>query len=118
MTTVRATNITMTRGCKHKWQPFTIHKAKCSKCGRRTPWVDLVAAAENRGWIRGLGYSIAEVVRAHDIPTVAADIANASGCDLGDFVRAELDAYDMKTLRKVARDEGRRWPQRSSRMAQ
>lgn len=31
--------------CKHRWRPYTFHKAKCSKCKRTAPWVDLVANA-------------------------------------------------------------------------
>jgi hypothetical protein len=102
------------KGCKHGWTPFTIHKARCSRCGRRVPWADLVTDAEDRGWILGLGYAVAEVVRLHDQPGVAAEVVASSGCDLGDFVTAGLDTYDLKTLRRVAKEEERRWPQRKS----
>ena len=32
--------------CKHRWRPYTFHKAKCTKCKRAVPWVDLVASAD------------------------------------------------------------------------
>jgi hypothetical protein len=62
-----------------------------------------------REWIQGVGYAVAEIVRLHGMPSVAADVAHASGCKLADFVAAGMDTYDLKTLRKLARDEERRW---------
>jgi hypothetical protein len=58
-----------------------------------------------RGFRQGVGYAVAEVVRSHDEPVVAASVASAAGFTVGDYMRAGVDAYDLKTLRKLRRDE-------------
>lgn len=58
-----------------------------------------------RGFRQGLGYAVAEIVRAHDAPVVAADLASTAGYTVGEYMRAGVDAYDLKTLRKLRREE-------------
>lgn len=99
--------------CKHRWRPFTKWKGECSRCRIRRTWDLIVNDAETRGWAQGIGYSVAEVVRAHNETSVAADLATAAGYDLADFIAAGVDPYDVSTLRRLRREESVRWRQRS-----
>jgi hypothetical protein len=47
--------------CRHKWQPFTQHKAKCSKCKRTAAWSFLLGEAEER--ISGLTAALVDVAK-------------------------------------------------------
>jgi len=38
----------MAKACAHRWQPYTKWKARCAKCGKRTPWLSLLKAADDR----------------------------------------------------------------------
>ena len=58
-----------------------------------------------RGFRQGVGYAVAEVVRAHDQPGMAADVASAAGFTYREYTVAGLDEYDLKTLRKLQREE-------------
>jgi hypothetical protein len=42
--------------CEHNWRPYTLYKAKCSKCGQASPWTMLVKDADERasGTVRAL----------------------------------------------------------------
>lgn len=60
-----------------------------------------------RGWIQGIGYAVAEIVRSHDEPTVAVDVAVAAGYTYRDYQRAGLPEFDLKTLRSLRRTEDR-----------
>lgn len=60
-----------------------------------------------RGFTQGVGYAVAEIIRSHDEPSVAVDVAMAAGFTYGEYVRAGLSEYDLKTLRKLRREEQR-----------
>ena len=36
------------KACRHNWRPYTLHKAKCSKCGHACPWTLLLKEEEER----------------------------------------------------------------------
>ena len=61
-----------------------------------------------RGFIQGIGYAVAEIVRSHDQPTIAVDVAGAAGFDYQDFKGAGVDEFDLKQLRPLRRERG--WP--------
>ena len=62
---------------------------------------------ESRGFAQGAAVTIAIVARMHDLPTVAADLASEVGLTIDDYVRAGVDEYDLKVLRKLRREEAR-----------
>ena len=52
----------MAKECKHKWGPFTAHKAECAKCGTKTPWLDLLSERQEmvEYWVRQLKQTLTE----------------------------------------------------------
>lgn len=92
---------------EHLWAPFTKWKAECSVCNKHSTWDEIVAAATHRGFVQGIAYSVAEIVRSHDQPTIAVDLAGAAGFDYDDFAQAGVDEFDLKQLRKLRREEQR-----------
>lgn len=51
-------------------------------------------------FIHGIAYICAELVRSHDLPTIAADIIYEAGYTYADLKKAKVDSYDLKPLRK------------------
>ena len=47
--------------CKHNWRPYTLYKAKCSKCGRAVPWTLLLS--ESRTEAADLLTNLADVAK-------------------------------------------------------
>lgn len=54
-------------------------------------------------FMEGFAIALADVVRLHDQPTVAADVIAGHGFTLKDF--RGCDPYDMKIIRKLFRTE-------------
>ena len=52
-------------------------------------------------FICGYAIAVAEIVRLHDKPTIAADVLNASNFTLEDFTAAGLDDYDLDEIKKL-----------------
>lgn len=59
----------------------------------------------SREFIAGFAAATAEIVRAHDEPTVAADVIARNGLTLQDFQSAKLDDYDMDVIERLFREE-------------
>lgn len=59
----------------------------------------------DKAFICGYAIAVAEIVRMHDEPTIAADVINGSGFKLSDFESAGLDDYDLREIRKLFRYE-------------
>lgn len=79
----------------------------CSSGTCRHPFCDGHRAGVAQGFVQGVGYAIAELVRGHDQGGMGADIAFAAGLTCADFKAAGVDPYDMKTLKKLQREEPR-----------
>jgi hypothetical protein len=60
---------------------------------------------EERGFVQGMAIAVAIVARHHGLPTIAADVAATAGYTISDYVRAGVDEYDLKVLRKLRREE-------------
>lgn len=54
-------------------------------------------------FMEGIAVAIADLVRLHDVPSMAADVLAGHGFKLKDF--AGCDDYDMKVIRKLYRTE-------------
>ena len=80
--------------------PTTPKKRYCVTGTCRHAYCKGEREGSKRGFIQGIGYAVAELLRAHDDPTIAGDVAGAAGLDYSDFKRAGVDEYDLKTLRK------------------
>lgn len=68
---------------------------------------DAMIAADQM-WVVGVGYTLAEVQRLYDQPSVVAEIARNAGLTIEDFRRAKVDPYDLKSLRKCLPPKPRR----------
>jgi hypothetical protein len=56
------------------------------------------------GFMCGVALALASLVREHDQPSMAVDIARRNGITLHDLKSANPDEFDMKPLRKAWRD--------------
>lgn len=59
----------------------------------------------DKAFLCGYAIAVAEIVRLHDEPTIAADVLNASNFNLDDFAAAGLDNYDLDEIKKLFREE-------------
>ncbi len=57
------------------------------------------------GFIRGLGYAIAQLVRNSVDLNLAEYLFNESGFSFEDFVEADVDEYDLKEIREMLNEE-------------
>ena len=80
-------------------------KRYCSDGSCRHAYCKGLREGVERGFTQGVGYAVAEVVRSHDQPTVAADVASAAGFTIREYMISGLSEYDLKTLRKLRREE-------------
>jgi len=85
--------------------PTTPKKRYCVTGTCRHAYCKGLRDGVERGFAQGVGYAVAEVVRAHDQPGMAADVASAAGFTIRDYTIAGVDEYDLKTLRKLRREE-------------
>lgn len=60
---------------------------------------------EEKGFIEGVAYACAFLVRGQDQPSMAAEIIASTGYGKADFKR--VDSYDRKVIYKLFRDEKR-----------
>jgi len=60
-----------------------------------------IAKANTSGFIRGIGYCAAFLVRYDDQPTLASELIKESGFKMKDFEAAETDDYDLKVIKKL-----------------
>ena len=86
--------------------PKALKKRYCITGTCRHAYCKGLRDGAERGFVQGVGYAVAEVVRSHDQPTIAADVASAAGYTVREYMVAGVDEYDLKTLRKVRRDHG------------
>jgi hypothetical protein len=87
--------------------PKTPKRRYCSDGSCRHAYCKGLRDGIERGFTQGVGYAVAEVVRAHDQPTMAADVAMAAGFTYREYMVSGLSEYDLKTLRKLRREESR-----------
>jgi hypothetical protein len=86
--------------------PTTPKKRYCSTGTCRHAYCKGLREGVDKGFRQGIGYAVAEVIRSHDNPTIAVDLAGAAGYDYNDFKNAGVDEYDLKTLRKFRGRKG------------
>lgn len=60
------------------------------------------AKAEQKGWVAGVGYALAEMLRNNASPDAAQRTMEAAGLTLASFKRAGVDPFDLKDLRLAA----------------
>lgn len=84
-------------------------KRYCSTGTCRHAYCKGLREGVERGFAQGVGYAVAEVSRGHDSPVIAADIAQAAGFTIREYMLAGVDAYDLKALRSL-RSAERRFP--------
>ena len=54
---------------------------------------------------RGFAAALACLIRDCDQPTMAFNIAKSNGYELRHFTQAKVDAFDLKPIRKMFREE-------------
>lgn len=85
--------------------PTTPKKRYCVTGTCRHAYCKGLREGVERGFRQGVGYAVAEVVRSHDEGVVAASVASAAGFTVREYRDAGLPEYDLKTLRKLRREE-------------
>ena len=56
---------------------------------------------DEKQFLHGLAFAVAELVRTHDQPTMARDIIKGGGFELDHFKKARVDEYDLKEIEKA-----------------
>jgi hypothetical protein len=56
---------------------------------------------EEKGFLKGMVWALAEWNRIHDQPTVVAEIFNCAGYTIKQCERAGVDEYDLKEIKKA-----------------
>lgn len=52
-------------------------------------------------WIRGYAAALGAIIRLHDEPTMARDVAQMDGLTVADFRKAGVEPYDLNPIRKA-----------------
>ncbi|EOR7867402.1 hypothetical protein FYL99_RS20225 [Escherichia coli] len=68
-----------------------------------TDQIDSVKVEENKGFLRGVVFAVAEMMRGHRDTVVGRDVLDTLGGELHDACR-ESSEYDVRPLRKIFSD--------------